>query len=95
MKINGLSTSPPTGATSRAGGKPAAERAGQTAAPSGEAVHLSSASAELNAQSPVNSARVQEIRAAIAEGRFQINSGAIADRLLESARELVLSRQRA
>lgn len=40
-------------------------------------------------QQPVNSARIQEIKQAISEGRFKINPEAIADRLIESARELV------
>ncbi|MDR2838562.1 MAG: flagellar biosynthesis anti-sigma factor FlgM [Azonexus sp.] len=40
---------------------------------------------------PVNSARIQEIKQAIAEGRFKINPEAIADRLIESARDLVAS----
>jgi negative regulator of flagellin synthesis FlgM len=38
---------------------------------------------------PVNTARIQEIKQAIAEGRFKINPEAIADRLIESARDLV------
>lgn len=37
----------------------------------------------------VDTAQVAEIRQAIAEGRFQINSGAIADRLIESVKELL------
>lgn len=40
---------------------------------------------------PVNNQRIQEIKAAIAEGRFKINADAIADRLLESASELIRS----
>ena len=44
---------------------------------------------------PVNAARVQEIRQAIAEGRFQINADAIADRLIESARELLQAQHKA
>ncbi|UCV04537.1 flagellar biosynthesis anti-sigma factor FlgM [Dechloromonas denitrificans] len=40
---------------------------------------------------PVNSARIQEIKQAISEGRFKINPEAIADRLIESARDLVSS----
>lgn len=40
---------------------------------------------------PVNTARIQEIKQAISEGRFKINPEAIADRLIESARELVNS----
>ena len=38
---------------------------------------------------PVNAARIQEIKQAISEGRFKINPEAIADRLLDSARELL------
>lgn len=44
---------------------------------------------------PFDSARVQEIKQAIAEGRFAINAGAIADRLLDSARDLIGSQRRA
>ena len=36
-----------------------------------------------------------EIKQAIAEGRFEINAGAIADRLISSARELVDAQRRA
>ena len=38
---------------------------------------------------PVNTARIQEIKQAISEGRFKINPEAIADHLIESARELL------
>jgi len=37
----------------------------------------------------VDSAKVAEIKQAIAEGRFQINADAIADRLLDTVRELL------
>lgn len=40
---------------------------------------------------PVNTARIQEIKLAISEGRFKINPEAIADRLIESARDLMNS----
>jgi len=39
--------------------------------------------------------RVSEIKQAISEGRFTINAGAIADRLIASARELVDSQRQA
>jgi len=39
----------------------------------------------------VDAARVAEIKQAIAEGRFRINPEAIADRLLETVRELLRS----
>jgi negative regulator of flagellin synthesis FlgM len=44
---------------------------------------------------PVNAARVAEIRQAIAEGRFAIDPGAIADRLINSARELLQGQRKA
>jgi negative regulator of flagellin synthesis FlgM len=71
----------------------------QTASGSGtqEAVSLSSLAGSLKSdeQPPVNSARIQEIKQAISEGRFQINPDAIADRLIESARDLVNSKRQA
>lgn len=39
--------------------------------------------------------RVSEIKQAIADGRFTINAGAIADRLIASAKELVDSQRQA
>ncbi|MCG2578834.1 flagellar biosynthesis anti-sigma factor FlgM [Dechloromonas sp. XY25] len=71
----------------------------QTAPPAAnaaqDAVSLSSLAGSLqsNDQPPVNSAKIQEIKQAIAEGRFKINPEAIADGLIESARELIGRRQ--
>lgn len=48
-----------------------------------------------DAKPPFDSARVQEIKQAIAEGRFSINAGAIADRLIDSARDLVSTQRKA
>lgn len=58
-----------------------------------EAVSLSQVAGSLQASDkpPVNTARIQEIKAAISEGRFKINPEAIADRLIESARDLLNS----
>jgi negative regulator of flagellin synthesis FlgM len=42
-----------------------------------------------------DAARVSEIKQAIADGRFTINAGAIADSLISSARELIASQQQA
>jgi negative regulator of flagellin synthesis FlgM len=44
---------------------------------------------------PVNAARLQEIKDAIAQGRFKINPEAIAERLIETARDLVNVQRRA
>lgn len=41
----------------------------------------------------VNSARVQEIKQAISEGNFQINPEVVADRLLDTVKELLQSRK--
>jgi negative regulator of flagellin synthesis FlgM len=79
-------------------GRPTAKAAPKaTAESSGTSdVRLSPASTALSAQAPeVNQARVQAIRQAIAEGRFEINASAIADRLITSARELVDSQRQA
>lgn len=56
-----------------------------------EAVSLSQLAGSLQGSEkpPINSARIQEIKQAISEGRFKINPEAIADRLIESARDLV------
>lgn len=62
-----------------------------TNAPVQEAVSLSQVAGSLHAgeKPPVNAARIQEIRQAISEGRFKINPEAIADRLIESTRDLL------
>lgn len=88
MKIQGTTNNSATAVTNRGG-------ASRTAAPArpaseGDEVRLSAASSELSSpEGVVDGARVQEIRQAIAEGRFQINASAIADRLISTARELV------
>lgn len=43
--------------------------------------------------SVVNTARVQEIKQAISDGSFQINPEVVADRLLETVKELLQSRK--
>ncbi len=47
-----------------------------------------------NEAPPINLATIQEIKQAISEGRFQINPEAIADNLIESARDLVARNKR-
>ena len=62
-----------------------------TEASSGDDVRVSLSRSEETAASdiPSDPSRIAAIRQAISEGRFTINSGAIADRLLNSARELI------
>lgn len=41
----------------------------------------------------IDTAKIAEIKLAISEGRFKVNPEVVADRLLESVRELILARQ--
>ena len=69
----------------------------KTPAPANEtSVHLGSASAQLRslesnmANTPtVDKEKVEAIKKAISEGRFQVNSAAIADKLIDSVQELI------
>jgi negative regulator of flagellin synthesis FlgM len=74
---------------------PRTPQAPSTAGSTQEAVSLSPLAGSLqnSEKPPVNSARIQEIRQAISENRFTINPEAIADRLIETARDLVGKRQ--
>ena len=70
----------------------------KTGATGGEEVQLSSIATQLQApddEYAFDAARVAEIKQAIAEGRFTINAGAIADRLIASAKELMDSNRQA
>lgn len=100
MKINSP-TQPPSLAP--VSGRPrlaqnSAAAAASTGHAASEEVSLSALSGHLQSgetQAPVNAARVAEIREAITQGRFSINAGAIADRLIDTARELIDSQRRA
>lgn len=93
MKIDALNNSGLNGA-GRVTPKATPTSASSPASAGTEGVRLSSASAALAAQEPeVNLARVQEIRKAISEGKFEINASAIADRLISTARELIVARR--
>jgi negative regulator of flagellin synthesis FlgM len=55
----------------------------------------STLSSSSNESTPINSAKIAELRQAIASGQFKINAGAIADRLVDTAKELIQSQRRA
>jgi len=68
------------------------------APPAAGNVHLSPLSSQLQAienhlasNGVVDTARVEEIKQAISDGRFKVNPEAVADRLLETVRELIQS----
>lgn len=88
------------GATASDGQKRADRNAGVNVnpAPAAEYVRLSPLSSQLQAiesdlanSGVVDTARVEEIKAAISEGRFKVNPDVVADRLLETVRELIES----
>lgn len=62
-------------------------------------VKLSSASTQLAAGAssgaPIDGARIAEIKLAISEGRFKVNAEAIADGLIDTARDLLKSQRKA
>ncbi len=67
----------------------------QASASEGDNVQLSAVSTQLlasNSEPAFDAARVAEIKQAIAEGRFSIDSGAIADRLIASAKEFIAAK---
>jgi negative regulator of flagellin synthesis FlgM len=65
----------------------------------GTSVNIGTTSAHLHsmensaANSPANPSKIAEIKQAIADGRFQINSGAVADSLIKSVTSLIASQQ--
>ena len=65
--------------------------------PATEDVSLSALAGTLQSgeKPPVNLAKIQEIKDAIAQGRFKINPEAIANGLIETARDLVNSQRKA
>ena len=107
MKIDkpGKPLPPPasnTGATARPHTGRPSSAAGQTSgAPAETSVHLGASSQNLQdveasmAGAPlVNAAKIAEIRQAISEGRFRVNTGVVADRLIETVKDLIKTQKR-
>lgn len=53
------------------------------------ATQLSKMGASMASAPAVDANKVAEIKQAISEGRFQVNSGMVADRLIQSVRDLI------
>lgn len=60
----------------------------------GSSQHLHDMEANAGGAALVNAAKVAEIRQAISEGRFRINSGVVADRLIETVKDLIKAQKR-
>ena len=88
MKINGNSPLPLDPAP--AGRGRAAEKAGTEKSPTiaGVATQLSSLETQLG-DGGFDASKVEALKDAIREGRFHVNAEAVADKLIESVRELM------
>lgn len=87
-------------AQTRASSAKQAAASPQSSGSSGTSVHLGSTSTHLlsmensMANAPVvDAAKVAEIKNAISEGRFQVNSGVVADRLIDTVKELITAQK--
>ena len=100
MKIDsGIPSSTPVTRVAEAPGRPGTIARTTASGAPGDSVAITSLSARLNqlegvrAGVPVvDGAQVQAIKDAISEGRFQVDSEVVADRLLSSVKELLLQR---
>lgn len=101
MKINNPVGKPPgvVGPQEVAGAKPSAappsspKSSGDTISVSPLASQLQALESRLNDVNVVDSARVDAIKQAISEGRFSVNSEVVADRLIASVKEYLLSQK--
>jgi negative regulator of flagellin synthesis FlgM len=94
MKIDpSLKTIAPAAVEERPRGQKSAEQPKSQSGASVKLSPLSSSLREIEAGMDKNQAvdhkRVAEIKKAIEEGRFEVNSGAVADRLLENTRDFL------
>jgi len=88
-------TQPTAGGAARSSGAAAKPAAGaSTSASASASVQLSDMSTRLSqlesqfSQSSFDAGKVTEVRNAISEGRYQVDAGAVADKLLASAAQL-------
>lgn len=93
MKIDSTYNPATAQATSRPASRPAQEPS--TKVESVSLSQLASSTMQGTEKPPINAARIQEIKDAIAQGRFKVNPEAIADGLIQSARDLLDSQRKA
>jgi negative regulator of flagellin synthesis FlgM len=98
VKIEKPGNSPPTGLinetsarTPGAKSSPAAQEPGTSVSLGSTASQLSKMEASMSNTPVIDANKVAQIKQAISEGRFQVNSGVVADRLIQSVRDLISS----
>jgi negative regulator of flagellin synthesis FlgM len=100
MKIDKTSNSVPSAKVGESAARGATAKPNTSGANAAKAdstsVHLGTTTAQLRsmegavASAPiVDAKKVAEIKQAITEGRFQVNSGVVADKLINTVRELI------
>lgn len=96
MKVEKPGNAPPSALLNEASARAANPKTSAATPQSGTSVSLGSTATQLSKMeasmagtSVVDKNKVAEIKQAISEGRFQVNSGAVADRLIQSVRELI------
>jgi negative regulator of flagellin synthesis FlgM len=102
VKINNSSESLPLASTSGKKARAPVAQSADSSSPATDSSASSDTSVSLGATTqllgiggsnastpPVNAAKVAEIKQAISEGRFQVNSGAVADSLVKSVTDLI------
>lgn len=96
MKIDKPGSSLPAGLISEGNARATPPKTSAPPQQSSTSVSLGSTAAQLSkmeasmANAPVVDAnKVAEIKQAISEGKFQVNSGIVADRLIQSVRDLI------
>ncbi|OGT21938.1 MAG: flagellar biosynthesis anti-sigma factor FlgM [Gallionellales bacterium RIFOXYB12_FULL_54_9] len=95
MKIDKLGqplpSTPASEANTRAtkGGTGTAPQASTSVTLGSTATQLGKMEASMASSPVIDDKKVAEIKQAISEGRFQVNSGMVADRLIQSVRDLI------
>ena len=99
MKVEN-SIQPITGVSVNDGQRRVDKAKGTDTSPAENNVHISPQSSQLQraesnapSSSVVDAARVQEIKQAINDGSFKVNPEVVADKLLETVRELIQSKK--
>jgi|HubBroStandDraft_1064217.scaffolds.fasta_scaffold371750_2 negative regulator of flagellin synthesis FlgM len=82
-------TPAPAGSTAAAPAPGAADPGANTVNLSALSSHMQSVSASLASTPVVNQAHVDEIKQAIASGQFKVNPEAVADKLIDTVREMI------
>jgi len=87
--VTGGSSPTPKRTDKAAGGEPQAGDANKTVALSRLSSQLQAIESSLSGNGALDTARIQEIKQAISEGRFRVNAEVVADRLLDTVKELL------